>query len=306
MKPIRKPMRFFHMLLPHVKDVKLNGDDDNEIVGRFDFSEAYDPFDLYEEDARTAPHMVLTELEDDPYAALQFTRKWGPLRLSEVDVMDDATSIELYARSISHATYPRRRESVRGPITFTTSVRRFSYYRSEVRELMHLWVGFRDGNLKNLRDLLQARITPPVPEYEDEPPDEYDDYLYQRQLITSALSTRRRDPVMNVTAWLINDHFSRHTTYLWLRPCFEILTNTDDDNARPSGFRMGLHLENLIDAIYMMVWHDISGSNIGKICPNCHRLFIPTRPNACYCSAGCRDKANSKRHYERSKDKQTR
>jgi hypothetical protein len=44
---MRKPVRILHMLLPRVEDVKFNKDDENEIVGTFNFSEGYDPFAAY-------------------------------------------------------------------------------------------------------------------------------------------------------------------------------------------------------------------------------------------------------------------
>jgi hypothetical protein len=309
---MRKPVRFLHILLPRVKDVKFLDDKQKEIVGEFDLSEGYDPFDTYDEDPNTAPHVVLTELEHDPFAALKFIRTWGPFRLSGsdgADPTDDGIDIEEYVRAMSHPAHPRRKTSPDGPITFRTNIQRFFLQQSEVRNLMHLWIAFRDGNLKHLKHLLRARIAQPVREYEDEPPEGYKDYLDRRQLIEAALSADKHKPIVNLTAWLISDHFARHTTWLWLRPCLEILTyHFDEDypefieankNPQASGFRMGLHIDNLIDAIYMMIWQDISGANIGETCPNCHKLFIPARSNMRYCSVPCRERANSKQHYRR-------
>lgn len=304
---MRKSLRFFHVLLPRVKEVKFNKDDENEIVGEFDLSEGYDPFDSYEENPSTAPHMALTELEHDPYAALQFIKRWGPFRLSGRDgaiPCEAGVFIEQYVRAMSHPTYPGRKISPHGPIPFRMNIGRFFLQQREVRDLMHLWIAFRDGNLQRLQTLLAARIEEPVREYDDEPPEGHDEYLHQRQLIGAALSAGNDEAVLNLSAWLINDHFDRHTTWLWLQPCFEILTydhaqDEKDQEPLPSGFRMGLHIDNLIDAIYMMIWRDISGANIAETCPNCQKLFIPTRPNNNYCSVSCRDSANSKRHYRR-------
>jgi hypothetical protein len=294
------------MLLPRVKDVKFNNNDENEIVGTFDLSEGYDPFDAYEENPRTAPHMVLAELEHDPYAALQFIKKWGPFRLSGSDgavPTDDGIDIEEYVRAMSHPAYPRRKRSPDAPITFRTNISRFFLQQREVQDVMRLWIAFRDEKVQRLKELFEARIATPLSQSAGEEWEGYGDYVRQRQLIRAALSTGRHGAILNLTPWLINDHFQRHTMWLWLRPCLEILTDPDDDSPqpRPSGFRTGLHIENLIDAIYLMIWRDISGANIGETCPNCGKLFVPKRSNRRYCSVACRDKANSKRHYERKK-----
>jgi hypothetical protein len=306
-KAMRKPLRFLHLLLPRVKDVKFSDDSRAKIVGTFDFSEGYDPFDAYDSNPQTAPHVALTELDHDPYAALQFIKKWGPFRLTGSEGAyseGEGIHIENYVLAMSHPRYPRRTYSPSEPIAFRCDVSRFFLEQREIRELMHLWIAFRDENLHTIRRLLKARIATPFAEFEDEPPEEYYDHLQNHQLISAALSGGSHDAVLNVTAWLINDHFLRHTTWSWMKPCFEILFDSDGDNARPSGFRMGLHVENLIEAIYMMIWQDISAANVGKTCPNCHKLFIPRRRDARYCSVNCRDAFNAKKHYKRKADKQ--
>src|SRR5262249_24973657 len=160
----------------------------------------------------TAPHMALTEL-DAPYAALQLIRKWGPLRLSDADFGDDGIGIQLHAYAWSH--HRQIKSSPDRRLTFTTDARDLFLQQREVRELMHLWIARRDEKLDRLRDLFKARIAEPLPVYDDEPPEGYDDYVHQRELISATLSTGNHEAVLNLAVLLIKDHFDRHMQLSW-------------------------------------------------------------------------------------------
>src|SRR5262245_10799940 len=101
MKPIRKAMRFFHMLLPHVINVRFDENDTNLIRGDFDLSHGYDPFQTYDEKTQKGTHLCFRELEHDPFDALKFIRKWGPLRLSEADPTEDGVFLGAYVHAMS-------------------------------------------------------------------------------------------------------------------------------------------------------------------------------------------------------------
>jgi hypothetical protein len=302
---MRKTMRFLHMLLPRAKDVRFGEDGDTGIVGELDLSDGYDPFHEYERDRRNAPHIALARLEDDPFAALKFIKKWGPLYISEAQPTNGQDHVAIWARSLSHYPYPAR-DGVPKRIAFKTNVSQFFAQQRAVKELWQLWSAFQSNKIQRLRDLLKARVAEPLPEYEDEPPEGYDyDYsLQQRRMIASALSKRGYEDILIVTARLIHDHFQHYTQGSWLQPCFEVLTDPDADNVQPTGFRMGLHLEHLAEAIYMMIWLDISEKNLAKRCPKCLKLFMPSRRDQGYCTKKCQEAAASKRSYDKRVNRQ--
>jgi hypothetical protein len=279
-----------HTKFPTVKTVRL-ATSGTWLEGNYDFSKTFDPFETYLRDYEKSPLLDLINTDASVDGALQFTRRWGPLRFDESCSEDVFINEQIYR--LSH----KRSLGWLPPISdmpkpgFRVGIEEFLEEQRKVKHLHLLWSAVRQSDYEKMRDLLKDwpetvwRVTTLREVFEA------DAAWLQNQVRKGTPESLTR-----ASAECLHEICLR-----WvglgnpLEPCLEPV----EERSAVIGFRFVQHVRSLIDAIYFMVWLDLSKGQALIDCANCGTAFLARKRNQIYCSPHCTWAANSRRSYER-------
>jgi hypothetical protein len=291
---MRDPNRFVpHARFPEAKKIRLSG---NVITGQYDFSKPFDPFDSYRKASRKSPHLELANVKPGPEGVFGFVQAWGPLRFDEWNSQD--VLIDEYIHRLSHPNTKILAMRLYRPPNpnFTINIEEFLNEQRKVSSLLQLWQAFREEDDEKVRSKLEGWhfdmfYTPRVG----------DPFETDASAIRKVVSTGSTKELRMIAAECL--HIACFDTFGIRNPLTPCLALVEKDGVA-SGFQFEYHVRNLIDAIYFMLYLDMSKGQAVMSCANCGDSFLATKMNQKCCRPHCTGALNARKSYQRRKEKQ--